>query len=111
MSDLPPTEDSTPKNANSLRGSEFRRLLGGWIAWAAILVPALVIGGLAARNGPLVGLVIAVFIAAVGLGIVCWIADRNAGKRFWTTYAEPRGLELGGRTRLPQATPFLMQGS
>jgi hypothetical protein len=109
MSDLPP-EDSTPKNANSLRGAEFRRLLGEWITWAAILVPALVIGGLAARNGPLIGLCIAVFIAAVGLGVVFWIADRNAGKRFWTTYAETRGLELGGRTHLPPATPFLKQG-
>jgi hypothetical protein len=104
------TTDSTPKNANSLRGAEFRRLLGGRLTWAAIGVPALVIGGLAARNGPLIGLCIAVFIVAVGLGVVFWIADRNAGNRFWETYAETRGLELGGKTHLPQATPFLKQG-
>jgi hypothetical protein len=102
--------DSTPTNANSLRGSEFRRLLGRRLTWAAIGVPALVIGGLAARNSALIGLCIAAFIVAVGLGVVFWIADRNAGNRFWQTYAETRGLELGGKTHLPQATPFLKQG-
>jgi len=61
--------DTTPANANSLRGSEFRRLLGLRLTWAVIGVPALVIGGLAARNGPLIGLCIALFIVAVGLGV------------------------------------------
>ena len=102
--------DGTPANANSLRGSEFRRLLGARKTWIWIGVPALVIGGLAARNGALIGLCIAIFIALVGLGVVFWIADRNAGNRFWEVYAETRGLELGGRTQLPQATPFLKQG-
>jgi hypothetical protein len=103
--------DGTPANANSLRGSEFRRLLGARKTWIWIGVPALVIGGLAARNGALIGLCIAIFIALVGIGVVFWIADRNAGNRFWQLYAETRGLELGGRTNLPQATPFLKQGN
>jgi hypothetical protein len=102
--------DGTPANANSLRGSEFRRLAGARMTWVWIGVPAVVIGGLAARNGALIGLCIAVFIALVGLGVVFWIADRNAGNRFWEVYAETRGLELGGRTQLPRATPFLKQG-
>jgi hypothetical protein len=110
MSDLPATEDATPKNANSLRGAEFRRLMGKRLTWAAIGIPAVVIGGLSARNGPLIGLCVAIFLALVGLGIVFWIADRNAANRFWQVYAETRGLELGGRTQLPQATPFLKQG-
>jgi hypothetical protein len=100
----------TPANANSLRGSEFRRLVAERKAWIWIAVPAVVIGGLAARNGALIGLCIAVFIALVGIGVVFWIADRNAANRFWGLYAETRGLELGGRTNLPQATPFLSQG-
>jgi hypothetical protein len=103
--------DTTPDNANSLRGAEFRRLTGKWTTWAWFLVPAVVIGGLAARNGVVVGIAIAVGIALVGIAVVFWIADRNAGNRFWSLYAETRGLELGGRTRLPEATPFLRKGS
>jgi hypothetical protein len=110
VSTPPPFQDLTPENANSLRGSEFRRLMAKRTSWAAVVIPALVVGGLAARNGAVVGLGIAIFIALVGLGVILWIADRNAGNRFWQTYAETRGLELGGRTRLPEATPFLRQG-
>lgn len=103
--------DGTPANANSLRGSEFRRLMSDRMNLVWVGVAAVVIGGVAAQNGALAGLCIAIFLALVGIGVVFWIADRNAGNRFWEVYAETRGLELGGRTNLPQATPFLSQGS
>jgi hypothetical protein len=103
--------DGTPANANSLRGSEFKRLMSDRMNLVWIGVAAVVIGGAAATNGVLAGLGIAIFIALVGVGVVFWIADRNAGNRFWQVYAETRGLELGGRTNLPQATPFLNQGN
>jgi hypothetical protein len=77
-----------------------------WIGVAAV-----VIGGAAAQNGALFGLCIAIFVALIGVGVIFWIADRNASNRFWQVYAETRGLELGGRTNLPQATPFLNQGN
>ena len=104
------TTESTPANANSLRGSEFRRLLGLRKTWLWIGGLVVVIGVATGRAAPLLGLVFAAITLVVGLGIVLWIADRNAGNRFWETYAESRGLELGGKTRLPQATPFLKQG-
>jgi hypothetical protein len=47
----------------------------------------------------------------VGLGVVFWIADRNAAKAFWEVYAGARGYELGGRTRLPESTPLLCEGT
>jgi hypothetical protein len=104
------TTESTPANANSLRGSEFIRLLGLRKTWLWIGGFVVVLGVATGRAAPLFGLVFAAITLVVGLGIVFWIADRNAGNRFWETYAETRGLELGGKTRLPQATPFLKQG-
>jgi hypothetical protein len=104
------TTESTPANANSLRGSEFRRLLGLRKTWLWIGGFVVVLGVATGRAAPLFGLVFAAIALVVGLGVVFWIADRNAGNRFWQTYAETRGLELGGKTRLPQATPFLKQG-
>jgi hypothetical protein len=103
--------DGTPANANSLRGSEFRRLMSDRMNLVWIGVAAVVIGGVAAQSGALIGLCFAIFIALVGIGVVFWIADRNAANRFWQVYAESRGLELGGRTNLPRATPFLNQGN
>lgn len=110
MSDSPQPEDSTPKNANSLRGAEFRRLLGARLTWVAIGVPALALFIYSLTIQPASAWIPPVIVLLIGLGVLFWIADRNAGKRFWETYAETRGLELGGRTQLPQATPFLKQG-
>ena len=104
------TTETPPANANSLRGSEFRRLLGVRKTWLWIGGFVVVLGVATGRAAPLFGLVFAAITLVVGLGIVFWIADRNAGNRFWETYAESRGLQLGGKTRLPQATPFLKQG-
>jgi len=103
--------DGTPANANSLRGSEFRRLMSDRLILFWIGVAAVVLGGAAAQHGALFGLCIAILVALVGIGVVFWIADRNAANRFWTLYAETRYLELGGRTALREATPLLRKGS
>src|ERR1700744_5518777 len=103
--------ETTPANANSLRGSEFRRLLGLRKTWLWIGGFVVVLGVATGRTAPIFGVVFAAITLLVGLGVVFWIADRNAGNRFWQTYAETRGLELGGKTQLPRATPFLKQGS
>jgi hypothetical protein len=102
--------DGTPANANSLRGSEFRRLLGARKTWIWIGVPALALFIYFLTINPAAAWIPLVIVLLIGLGVVFWIADRNAGNRFWEVYAETRGLELGGRTQLPQATPFLKQG-
>jgi hypothetical protein len=106
-----PWQESGPANANSLRWWEFKRLMRlpetrGW------LFGAVVGGGIL---GLLINLstawVLPLLALLVGLGVVFWIADRNAAREFWEVYARTRGLELGGRTRLPQATPLLREGS
>ncbi len=103
--------DGTPKNANSLRGTEFRRLLAAQKTWFWIGFPALALFVYTLTKNPSAAWIPPVLVVAVGLGVVFWISDRNAANRFWELYAETRGLELGGRTQLPTATPFLRQGS
>ncbi|HEY0277630.1 MAG TPA: hypothetical protein VGC32_05130 [Solirubrobacterales bacterium] len=103
--------DGTPANANSLRGSEFRRLIAERRTWIWIGVPALALFIYVLTVNPAASWIPPLIVAAVGVGVVFWIADRNAGNRFWQVYAETRGLELGGRTSLPEATPFLRQGN
>lgn len=102
--------DSTPANANSLRGAEFRRLLGARKTWLWVGVPALALLVYCLTINPGAAWIPAAIVVVIGIGVVFWIADRNAGNRFWQVYAQTRGLELGGRTTLPQATPFLRQG-
>jgi hypothetical protein len=106
-----PWKESGPANANSLRWSEFTRLLRlpetrGWLFGAVVGggILALLVNLSTAWVLPLLAL-------AVGLGVVFWIADRNAAKAFWEVYARVRGYELGGRTRLPEATPLLREGT
>jgi len=106
-----PRQESDPANANSLRWSEFTRLVRrqdtwGWIGGAA---GALVLAGL--MINPSTFWVFPLLAVLVGLGAVFWIADRNAAREFWEVYARVRGFELGGRTRLPEATPLLREGT
>jgi len=106
-----PWQESGPANANSLRWGEFGRLMRlpetrGWLFGAVV-------------GGGILGLLINISTAwvlpllalLVGLGVVFWIADRNAAREFWEIYARTRGYELGGRTRLPESTPLLTEGS
>lgn len=103
-------QESGPATANSLRWSEFLRLVRRQETW-------LWIGG-AVLAGVVVGLlinpptfwVLPLVALLVGLGVVLWIADRNAAREFWEVYARVRGYELSGRTHLPEATPLLREG-
>jgi hypothetical protein len=90
-----PRQESDPANASSLRRSEFARLLRlpetrgylfGAVVGAGIL--ALLINRSTAWVLPALALL-------VGPGVVLWIADRNAARQFWETYARVRGYELG----------------
>ncbi|HVW47946.1 MAG TPA: hypothetical protein VHA76_12880 [Solirubrobacterales bacterium] len=102
--------DSAPANANSLRGSEFWRLLGAQKTWFLIGLPALAVFVFTLTKSPSAAWIPPLFVLLIGLGVVFWVADRNAANRFWELYSETRGLELGGQTQLPKTTPFLRQG-
>jgi hypothetical protein len=107
----PVVEADAPADANALRGHHFKRLMRKQLTWWAIGVPAVVIGGVVvASAGVVVGLVVLLAIVAVGIGVVFAIADSKAADDFYDVYAGSRHLELGGKTRLPSATPLLRKG-
>jgi hypothetical protein len=100
-----------PDDANDLRGFHFKRLLGKPLTSLLIGVFALI--GAAAGTavaGPAVGLAALVAAVLIGLLIVFAIADSQAADAFFATYAQQRGLVLGGKGPLPAATPLLRKG-
>lgn len=101
-----------PEDANDLRGYHFKRLMGKTLTVAllgSLTVIAFVAGGIALN--PLVGLIAAAGVFALGVLVVLVIADNKAASDFFEVYAEQRGLSLvHGRGRLPQATPLLRKG-
>jgi hypothetical protein len=100
-----------PDDANDLRGFHFKRLLRKPLTWILIGVFALIVAGLAgALVGPALGGAAFVVAVLVGLLIVFAIADSKAAEAFFETYAQQRGLALGGKGPLPPATPLLKKG-
>jgi len=106
----PVIEAAAPTDANALRGHHFKRLMGTQRTWWLIGVPAVVIGGFLVATSVVLGLIVLLAIVAVGIGVVFAIADSKAADDFFHVYAENHGLELGGKTRLPSATPLLRKG-
>jgi hypothetical protein len=107
----PEVVSNAPTDANALRGHHFKRLLRKQLTWWLIGVPALV-GGIAAGAGAgvVIGLVVLVVIVAIGIGVVFAMADSKAADDFFHVYAENHDLELGGKSKLPSATPLLRKG-
>ncbi len=104
-------QEATPDDANDLRGYHFKRLMGLQRTWWLIGVPAVVLAVvLGAAVKPLFGLFAVVVVVLTGLAIVFAIADSQAADDFFQVYASKRGLTLGGKTRLPAATPLLRKG-
>jgi hypothetical protein len=107
----PSSSSATPDDANDLRGYHFRRLLGRQRTWWLIGGPALVAGVLlGVVVSPILGLIVLLAVVLVGIGVVLAIADSQAADDFFSVYASKRGLTLGGKTRLPAATPLLRKG-
>lgn len=102
---------TAPDDANDLRGFHFKRLLRKPLTWILIGVFALIgaVAG-AAIVGVVIGLAALVGVVLLGLLIVFGIADSKAADAFFETYAQQRGLTLGGKTTLPRATPLLKKG-
>jgi hypothetical protein len=102
---------TAPDDANDLRGFHFKRLLRKPLTWILIGVFALIAAGVAAALvGPALGGAAFVIALLVGLLIVFGIADSKAADAFFETYAQQRGLALGGKGPLPPATPLLKKG-
>jgi len=100
-----------PDDANDLRGFYFRQLIGKPLTWVLIGIAVVLIGSvLAAYVGPAAGGAGAVVAFLVGVLLVFAIADRRAEQGFFETYAAENGLELGGRSALPETTPLLRKG-
>jgi hypothetical protein len=106
-----PTQ-APPDDANDLRGFHFKRLLGKPLTWVLIGIEVIVIGVvLAVYVGPAIGGAAALAAFLLGLLVVFAIADSRAEQGFFETYAAENGLELGGRSPLPEATPLLRKGN
>ncbi|HET7122160.1 MAG TPA: hypothetical protein VFI17_13030 [Solirubrobacterales bacterium] len=100
-----------PDDANDLRGYHFKRLLRKPLTWILIGLDVTIVGGLcAALVGPAIGGAAAVGALLLGVVVVLVIADSKAADAFFGTYAQQRGLVLGGRAPLPPATPLLRKG-
>src|SRR4051812_35798407 len=106
-----PWQESGPANANSLRWSEFTRLVRRQETRGLLFGAVVGDGILGLLINPSTAWVLPLLALVVGVGVVFWIADRNAAREFWEVYARVRGFELGGRARLPEATPLLREGT
>lgn len=105
------TAAAPPDDANDLRGFHFKQLLGKPLTWVLIGIEVALVGGLlAAYVGPAIGGASAVAAFLLGLLAVFAIADSRAEQGFFETYAAQNGLELGGRSPLPETTPLLRKG-
>jgi len=103
--------ETAPDDADDLRGFHFKRLLRRPLTWILIGVFALIGAAVgAAVVGPVIGLAALAGIVLAGVVIVFVIADSMAADAFFATYAEQRGLALGGKGQLPPVTPLLKKG-
>ena len=103
--------DSLPDDANDLRGAHFKQLISKQTTWLAIAI-AIVVAGTAgaAIFSPVVGSAAGVGVLLISLIVVFVIADSRAADDFFAVYAQQRGMQLAGRSRLPAATPLLRKG-
>jgi hypothetical protein len=109
--DAPPIAATAPDDADDLRGHHFRELIRKPLTWVLAGGGSLALGLLFLFAFGVVGGVI-VFLLALAFGVwVVWkIADSRAADDFFDVYAAGRGLEVGGKTWLPAATPLLRKG-
>jgi hypothetical protein len=100
-----------PDDANDLRGYYFRLLLGK--AGVRVGVGLAAIAGAVAGTllaGPAIGAAGLAGALIVALLIVFGVADSRAEGAFFDLYGQQRGMNVYGRSRLPQATPLLRKG-
>jgi hypothetical protein len=112
--DASPPPEPQPQvldDADDLRGHHFKLLISRPLTW--FLIGGFALLGAAAGaiflSAPIGGAV-AAGVVVVGILIVFAIADSRAADAFFTASAKERGLELGGRSPRPAATPLLRKG-
>jgi hypothetical protein len=99
------------KDANQLRGSEFRKLTRRPLTWILTLLEAAVLAAVA-------GLLIGPFFAGIGfavgilIGLIVTmvVADNRAEGAFYDAFAESHGLTRQGSGSLEGFTPLLRKG-
>jgi hypothetical protein len=97
-------------DANDLRGFHFKRLMGKRATWLWAGIPTVAIAiGLSFGN-PIWARIILILGALITLIVVFAIATSRAKQDFFETYAQQRGMVLGGRGSLPPVTPLLSKG-
>jgi hypothetical protein len=107
----PEAAGAAPDDANDLRGYYFRLLLGKAGVRVAIALAAIAGAGAGALlAGPAIGAAGLAAALIVALLIVFAVADSRAEGVFFAVYGEQRGMNVYGRSRLPQATPLLRKG-
>lgn len=110
----PPAEAAAPPppdDADDLRGFHFRRLLRSTAVLVLIAIVVLAAGAACAIFvSPAVGGIAALVTFVLAVLAVFAIADSRAEDAFFGSYAQQRGLELGGKAPLPATTPLLRKG-
>jgi hypothetical protein len=108
----PQLADKPVDDANDLRGYHFKRLMRRRLTWILTLILMAAAGVAAAIYvGAAVGGGAAALVLVSSLIVVFAIADAKAADAFFELYAQQRGLALGGRGSLPEATPLLSKGT
>jgi hypothetical protein len=103
--------ETAPDDADDLRGFHFKRLLRKPLTWILIGIVAVIAAAAGtAFVAPAIGLAALVGVVLAGVVIVFVIADSLAADAFFATYAQQRGLALGGKGPLPAVTPLLKKG-
>jgi hypothetical protein len=107
-----PITDKPIDDANDLRGYHFKRLMRKRVTWILTLL-FMIVAGVAAAIwvGAAIGGGAAALVLVISLIVVFAIADAKAADTFFELYAQQRGLALGGRGSLPEATPLLSRGT
>jgi hypothetical protein len=107
-----PVLDEPVDDADALRGYHFKRLMRKRVTWIATLTCMVAAGAAAAIFvGAAIGGGAAALVLAISAIVVFAIADAKSADSFFELYAQRRGLALGGRGPLPEATPLLAKGS
>lgn len=103
--------EAAPDDANDLRSAHFRQLLSKPSTWVATMV-FVIAAGIAGAGflSATIGAIAFVAALILSLLVVFAIADSRAEQGFFETYAAQHGLELGGRSPLPETTPLLRKG-